>query len=65
MFITDYSLKLHFLKRFRSIETTKLPVKNVIPKLRSQILLVTGKDAWSGYCIAPNVQTSPQNPKVM
>ena len=59
-FISDYFVKLFLLKCLRSIETRKLHVRIVLPKLQSLILRVTRRDVQLEHCIVPNVPISPQ-----
>ena len=61
-FISNYSVKLSLLKCLRLIETKKLLVTVVVPKLQSSILLVTRRDVQLEHCIVPNVLISPQSP---
>ena len=61
--ISDYFVKLLLLKCFRSIETRKLHVRIVVPKLQSLILRITRRDVQLEHCIVPNVLISPQNPQ--
>ena len=63
-FISDFSVKLQLLKCLRSIETKKLPVAIVVPKLQRLILRVTRRDVQLEHCIVPNVPNSPEKPKV-
>ena len=62
-FISDYSVKLLFLKCPVYIDTRKLHVRFVVPKLQSLILRVTRKDILPVHYTVPNVPISPQNPK--
>ena len=64
-FISDYFVILLLLKCLRSIETRKLHVRIVVPKLQSLILRVTGKVVLLVRCIVPNVPNSSQNHKVI
>ena len=64
-FISHYSVKLLFLKWLPYIDTRKLDVRIVVPKLQSLILRVTRRDVLLVHCIAPNDQISPQNPKMV
>ena len=65
MFISNYFVKLLFLKYFRSMETRKLHVRIKVPKLQSLILPVTRGDVQLEHCIVRNVLISPQNPKMI
>ena len=62
-FISDYSVKFAVLKCLRSIETRKLHVRIVLPKLQSLNLRVTRKVVLLVHRIVPNVPISSQNPK--
>ena len=64
-FMLDYSVRLLIFKRFRSIETKKLHVRIVVPKLQCLILLVTRRDVQLEHCIIPNVTISPKNLKLV
>ena len=64
-FISAYFVKLLFLKCLRSIETRKLYMRIVVPKLQSLVLRVTRRDVQLEHCIVPNVPISPQNPKLI
>ena len=62
-FISDYFVKLLLLKCLRSIETRKLNLRIVVPKLQNLILPVKRRDARLVHCIVLTVPISPQNPK--
>ena len=64
-FISDYFVKLLLLKRLRSIETRKLHVRIVVPKLQNLILPVTRRDVQLEHCIISNDPISPQNPEMI
>ena len=64
-FISDYFVKLLLLKCHRSIETRKLHVRIVVPKLQKLILPVTRIDVKLGHCSVPNVPVSPHNPEMI
>ena len=64
-FSSEYFVKLLLLKCLRSIETRKLHVRIVVPKLQSLILHVTRRDVQLEHCIVPNVPISPQNDKMI
>ena len=55
----DYSVKQLLLRWLRSIGTTKLRVKIVVPKLHKSILPVKRKDIQLEPCIAPSLPFSP------
>ena len=58
-------VKLLLMKCLRSIETRKLHVRIVLPKLQSLILRVTRRDVQLEHCIVPIVPFSPQNPRTI
>ena len=60
-FISDYFVKLLLLNCFHSIETRKLHVRIVVPKLQNLILPVTRRNVQLKQSIVPNVSISPQN----
>ena len=64
-FISDYFVKLLLLKCLRSIETRKLHVRFVVPKLQSLILPVTRRVVLLVHCIARNVPISQPKPKMI
>ena len=64
-FISDYFVKLLLFNCLRSIETRKLHVWIVVPKLQSLTLRVTRRDVQLEHCIVPNVPISPQSPKTI
>ena len=64
-FIFDYFVKFLLLKCLRSIETRKLHVRIVVPKLQNLSLPVTRSVVLLVHCIVPNVPISPQNPKMI
>ena len=64
-FVPDYFVKLLLLKCLRSIETRKLHVRVVLPKLQNLILRVTRRDVQLEHYIVPNVPISPRNPKII
>ena len=64
-FISDYFVKLLLLKCLRSIETKKLHVRSVVPKLQKLVLPVTRRDVQLEQCFAPNVPISPRNPEMI
>ena len=59
-FISDYFVKLLILKCLRAIETRKLHVRIVVPKLHNLVLPLTRRDVELEHCIVPNVPISPQ-----
>ena len=63
--VSDYFVKLLILKGLRSIETRKLHVRTVVPKLQSLILRVTRRVVQSKHSVVPKVPNSPQNPKTI
>ena len=56
---------LFSLKCLHSIETEKLLIKIVVPKLQSLTLLVTKRVVLLAHCILLNVPNSPQNHKMI
>ena len=64
-FILDYFVKMLLLKCLRSMETKKLHMRTVLPKLQSLILRVTRRDVQLEHCIVLNVPISSQNPKLI
>ena len=64
LFQTNLS-RLLLLKCLRSIETKKLYVRIVVPKLQSLILPVTRRDVQLEHCIVPTVPISQQSPKMI
>ena len=61
--ISDYFVNLLLLKCLHSIETKKLLVRIVVPKLQSLILGVTGRDVQLEHCVVPTVPISQQSTK--
>ena len=61
--ISDYFVKLLLLKCLHSIETIKLHVRIVVPKLQSLILRVTRRDVQLEHCIVPTVPNSQKSLK--
>ena len=53
------------LKRFLSIETKKLCVKFVVPKIQNLVFYVTGRVILLGHCYVPIVPISPRSPRVI
>ena len=60
-FISDYFIKLRFLKCLRAIKTRKLHVRIVVPKLQGLILRVKREDVQLEHCFIPIVPISPKS----
>ena len=54
-----------FLNFFQYIDTRKLHVRLVVPKLQTLILPVTGRVVLLVHFIVPNLTISPQNPQMI
>ena len=64
-FISHHSVKVLLLKCLLWIDTRKLHVRIVVPKLQSWILRVTVRVVLLIHCTIPNVPMSPQNLKTI
>ena len=64
-FISDLFVRLLILECLRSMETKKLHMRIVVPKLQSLILPVTRRDVQLEHCIVPPVPISRQSPKMI
>ena len=64
-FISDYSVELLILKCLLQINTKKLRVRIVVPKLQSLILTLIRRVFPLVHCIVSNVPISPHNPKMI
>ena len=60
-FTAEYFVTILFMKIDRSVETKKLIVTTMVPKLQSLILLLSRNDVQLEHCFVPSVSISPQS----